>query len=134
MTAHVATVNPVTPLADVAELLIRRGVKAVPVVEEDKVVGVITGGDLLRRGEMGLRLSLQRALPARELAAQLRQLSAQGKIASDVMTQPVVTIPETTTVAEAARVMATKHLKRLPVVNAGGALVGIVSAPTCWGP
>jgi len=127
MSTEVITVSPKTPLAEVVELLIRRQLKAVPVVDTGHVVGIITGGDLLRRAEMGLRLSLQRALPPDVLADQLRQLSAQGKTAADVMTAPVVTVRDESRVSEAVRLMVEKRLKRLPVVDATGGLVGIIS-------
>jgi CBS domain-containing protein len=53
-------VTPATSLAEVVELLLRRNVKAIPVVDERRrVVGIITGGDLLRRGGLDLRLSLE---------------------------------------------------------------------------
>jgi CBS domain-containing protein len=127
MSPDVATVGPATPLEQVVELLIRREVKAAPVVDAGRIVGIITGGDLLRRAGMGLRLSLQRALPAEALAEQLQQLAAQGKTAADVMTAPVITVHDEARVTEAARLMADKHLKRLPVVDAQGQLVGIIS-------
>ena len=90
-------------------------------------VGIITGGDLLQRAGMGLRLSLQRKLRSEALADQLQQLSAQGKTAADIMTTPVITVEAETRVAEAARLMVDRHLKRLPVMDRLGSLVGIVS-------
>ena len=127
MSTEVVTVSPTAPLAQVFELLLQRRVKAVPVVDAGRVVGIITGGDLLRRAGMGLRLSLQRALPAEALAEQSRQLAAQGRTAAEVMTAPVVTVRDQARVSEAARLMAGQHIKRLPVVDAQGALVGVVS-------
>jgi len=125
MNRGVWTVNPETPLEQVVELLIRRGVKATPVVEEGQVVGIITGGDLLERGGMGLRLSLQRALPD-AAAEQIQQLATLRMRAADVMTAPVVTIREDAQVADAIRIMTRQHIKRLPVVDALGLLVGIL--------
>lgn len=127
MSREVATVSPATPLAQLVEFLVRRAVKAVPVVDEGCVVGIVTGGDLLRRGGLGLRLSLQQRLPPEVLAEQLQQLAEQGKTASEVMTAPVITVRDSAQVSEAARLMTDKHLKRLPVIDAQGALVGIVS-------
>jgi nucleotide-binding universal stress UspA family protein len=60
MVRGVSAVTPATSLAEVVELLLRRNVKAIPVVDERRrVVGIITGGDLLRRGGLDLRLSLE---------------------------------------------------------------------------
>lgn len=127
MSRDVATVHPDTPLTDVVDLLIRRRVKAVPVADAGRVVGIITGGDLLQRAGMGLRLSLQRSLPPAELTEQMRELATQHKTAADVMSAPAVTVREDARVAEAVQLMTGKRVKRLPVVSAEGALVGIVS-------
>jgi CBS domain-containing protein len=106
----------------------REGVKAVPVVNGDRyVVGIITGGDLLARGDLDLRLSLQRAMEPAEIAAQLHKLEQSGKNAADVMTHPVVSVGENVSLADAARVMATQHIKRLPVVDEQERLQGILS-------
>ncbi len=127
MSTEVVTVSPTAPLAQVFELLLQRKVKAVPVVDAGRVVGIITGGDLLRRAGMGLRLSLQRQLPPEAMAEQVRRLAAQGKTAADVMTAPVVTVRDHAKISEAARLMVSQQIKRLPVVDAQGALVGILS-------
>jgi CBS domain-containing protein len=127
MITEVVTVNPTTPLAEVVELLIQQGVKAAPVIEAGRVVGIVSGGDLLQRAGMELRLSLQRMLPAEALREQLQQLAGQGLTAADIMTAPAITVRDDAKLAEAARLMADKHLKRLPVVDAQGRLVGLVS-------
>lgn len=93
MSEDVAHVAAGASLAEVVRLLIRRGVKAVPVVDEvGRVIGIITGGDLLRRGDVDLRLSLQQQLTPEELKDQLADLLANGKTAADVMTRHPVTI------------------------------------------
>jgi CBS-domain-containing membrane protein len=126
MTVDVATVAPEAPLAEVVRLLLTRRVKAVPVVAAgDKVLGLITGGDLLTRGGMEARLSLQDSLPAEDRAGELSRLA--GKTAKDIMTTPAVTVRDRTSLREAARIMTKKALKRLPVVSEEGKLIGIVS-------
>lgn len=127
MSREVTTVRPDAPLAEVVELLVRRRLKAVPVLEEGRVVGIITGGDLLQRAGMGLRLSVQRSLPPAELAAQLRELAAQQKTAADIMSRPVITVRADARVSDAVALMTRERVKRLPVVDERGALVGIVS-------
>lgn len=110
------------------ELLIQRNAKAVPVVDEtNQVIGIITGGDLLKRGGVDLRLSLQRRLTQEELRDQLAVLWANDKTAADVMTHDPVTIREDTPVDEVGRLMVQHSIKRLPVIDATGHLVGIVS-------
>ena len=120
MSRDVVTVRPDTPLTEVVELLIRRRVKAMPVLDAGRVAGIITGGDLLQRAGMGLRLSLQRSLPPAELAEQLQALAAQQKTAADIMSAPAVTVREGARVAEATQLMKRHGVKRLPVVNAAG--------------
>ncbi len=127
MSRNVATVDPHTPLSDVFTLLIQRQLKAVPVVDAGKVVGIITGGDLLQRAGMRLRLSLQRSLPSDLLQPQVRELAEEGRTALDVMSSPVVTIREDAKVWEAIRIMTERHFKRLPVVDTQGGLLGIIS-------
>jgi len=127
MSKQVATASPAAPLADVVELLLKRAIKAVPVVEGGRPIGIVTGGDLLRRANLGLRLSVQRKLPPDDLAEQLHQLEEKHLTAQDIMTKPVVTIRSDARVSDAVRLMNEKHLKRLPVVDDRGILVGIIS-------
>lgn len=128
MTGEVATVSPEATTAEVVELLVQRGVKAVPVVDERRrVIGIITGGDLLRRGHLGLRLSIQRDLTPDELADQVRALASSGQRAGDVMTPKPLTIDREASLDEAVSSMVSHGIKRLPVTDREGQLVGIVS-------
>lgn len=103
------------------ELLVRRDIKAVPVVDEERrVVGIITGGDLLSRGRLGLRLSLQRDLTAEEFAEQVRALETAGQTVREVMTPGSLTVGPETALDEAIHLMATRNLKRLPVTDGQG--------------
>lgn len=127
MSVDVATVGPDTPLSAVAELLLRRGVKALPVLDGKRIVGLITGGDLLQRANMPLRLDVQRHLPPELRAEHLRLLDVEGLTAKDVMTSPVQTLNIKTGVRDALKRMVRDNLKRLPVVDDSGELMGIVS-------
>lgn len=128
MTTDVATVTPETPLAEVAQLLVQRDVKAVPVLDgERRVVGIVTGGDLLTRAGMQVRLSLQRELPDQLAAHHLRLLADSGRVARDVMTPHPLTVRTDAPLIDAAQVMAHQDIKRLPVVDQQGCLVGMVS-------
>jgi CBS domain-containing protein len=91
------------------------------------VVGTITGGDLLRRGDLDLRLSIQQELGAETLRDRLAALTKSRKSARDVMTHPVRTVEGDVDLATAVRLMAERRVKRLPVVDRRGQLVGIVS-------
>lgn len=128
MARPVVSVSPQTPLAEVVELLLRADVKALPVVDpEGAVIGIITGGDLLRRGVLRLRLGLKRELDPALLQARVRDLARGRQVARDVMTHPVHTVGPELDLAATMRVMATRGVKRLPVVEHGRRLVGIVS-------
>jgi CBS domain-containing protein/nucleotide-binding universal stress UspA family protein len=128
MVRGVSSVTPETPLADVIERLLRRNVKALPVVDDRRhVVGVITGGDLLRRGELALRLSVKQDLDDKTLRARLADLARSRTRARDVMTHPVHTLQADVDLGAVIRLMAERRLKRLPVVDREGVLVGIVS-------
>ncbi len=126
MSPSVVTVESGTPLADVLRLLLDKGIKSVPVVAGRAVLGMVTGGDLLRAG-LGLRLSLQGELPGELRGEEIGKLEVAGKTAGDVMNAPVVTVNIHASVPEAATLMAGKKLKRLPVVDDAGALCGIIS-------
>lgn len=126
MVAKVTAVPPDQDLAEVVQLLLARQVKAVPVVTaDDTVLGIITGGDLLTRGGMEARLSLQPQLPKEARAHDLAKVA--GRTAKDIMSAPAVTIRDRATLRDAARLMIKKRLKRLPVVSEAGKLIGIVS-------
>lgn len=127
MSSDVVTVTPSTPLSEVVDLLLRRQVKAAPVRDGKKIVGIVTGGDLLKRGNMPLRLDIQSQLPDGLRNEHIRCLDYQGLTAKDVMSSPVATLNIKTRVADALALMAERELKRLPVLDDSGNLMGIVS-------
>ncbi len=128
MTRQVVSVRPDTPVAEIVALLIDRALRSAPVVDaENRVIGIITDGDLLTRGATELPLALQRELSLAERAATIETLAAHPHTAADLMTPDPVTLPETTPLAKAAAVMADRGLKRIPVVDAQQRLVGMVS-------
>jgi CBS domain-containing protein len=130
MSREVASVAPGTPVRAVVELMLGKLYRAVPVVEGGVPVGMVTNSDLVRRGGLAVRLELLPSLDGPELHAELERLprGADGKrTAGDVMSAPPVTVPAGAPLARAADVMAHRRLKRLPVVDEQGALVGMVS-------
>lgn len=126
MTRDVVTVEETTPYKTVADLLAVRQISAVPVIDADgRVAGVASEADLLHKVEFeggtvtGSFFERRRQRQGRAKAA--------GRSASDVMTSPAVTITADAPAAVAARLMDRRKVKRLPVVDSGGRLVGIVS-------
>ncbi|HEY7265639.1 MAG TPA: CBS domain-containing protein [Trebonia sp.] len=124
MTASVVTVDRITPYKEIARLLAEHRVSGLPVLKMGRqVVGVVTEADLLaaqadtaRRLRSGTRRAWWR-----------REQQHPALTAGDLMTSPAITIGPDATVPAAARLMSTHHVRRLPVVNPDGRLVGIVS-------
>ncbi len=136
MTREVASVNGSTPFRDIAEVLVAHEVSAVPVVDgEGHVIGVVSEADLLRKEEFREQYYREGYRPP--LLARLRDLAARpgagaeekalGETAAELMTAPAITIRPYTSVVSAARVMAERGIKRLPVVDDEGRLEGVVS-------
>ncbi|MET8978023.1 CBS domain-containing protein [Streptomyces sp. NPDC004539] len=123
MTHDVVTARYGTPFKEVVRLLDEHRVGGLPVVDQDgTVIGVISAADLVphRAGRSGVR---HRFSPrARRAAARNRARTAGG-----IITAPAVTVRAGTTATEAARLMAGRHVERLPVVDEENRLVGIVT-------
>lgn len=125
MTRDVVTVTPETGYHQIADLLLRHSVSAVPVVDtEGRVLGVVSEADLLAKLEYADRepyhpLAVRRLGTVRGKAA--------GENAAGLMTAPVVTISADASVTGAARLIDAAGVKRLPVVDEQRRLLGIVS-------
>ncbi len=128
MRTEVVTVAPDMPVAEVVTLLLQKGYRSLPVVEENgRPLGIITDGDLLRRAGLSARLDLQAELPAADWQQQLAELRAQNVTAASFMTSPVIIILATAPLRQAVQAMAKHDLKRLPVVDGNGRLIGWIS-------
>jgi CBS domain-containing protein len=123
MTRNVVTVAPSATYKEVAGRLHERGVSAVPVVDaEHRVVGIVSEADLLLKEERPAPRPGGHLLDPHGDAAR-----ATARNAAALMTSPAVMVGSRATLTEAARLMHHRHVRRLPVVDAAGALVGIVS-------
>jgi CBS domain-containing protein len=119
MTTKVVSVRTSSTYQQLVSLLITQRISAVPVLDHrDRVVGVVSEADLLGR----LTLRRRRRTWRHGAAAPKRALTAGG-----LMTSPPVTALATTPIIVAAQRMRGAHVKRLPVVDDLGRLVGIVS-------
>ncbi|MFE7529965.1 CBS domain-containing protein [Kitasatospora sp. NPDC057542] len=125
MTHAVVHVRPDTGFKEIARLLAEHDITSVPVLDqEDRPIGLVSEADLLlneaaQEDPAGLLLAPD--LPPRD-RARSRAATAEG-----LMTSPAVCARPEWTVVEAARLMQRDRLKRLPVVDEAGRLVGIVS-------
>jgi CBS domain-containing protein len=127
MSKEVVLVAPDASLRAVVELMLGKAYRAIPVVESGVPVGIITNADLIRRGGLAMRMQLLRELDTPELHAELERIARGAKNASGVMTSKLITIPAAAPLTQAAEIMSFRRLKRLPVVDEHGALVGMLS-------
>jgi CBS domain-containing protein len=117
MTRDVLKGRPAMPLKELARVLAEHGVSALPVLDpDDRLIGVVSESDLLAAGTR----------PRRLLRWWSRDRGRRGTVGAVMSRSPVVIGPDAT-LAEAARRMADRGVKRLPVVDEHGALVGVVS-------
>lgn len=127
MTADVVTVHPETPYKQVVELLTKHRVSGLPVVDRmGVVVGVVSEADLLHKEEFAAADDESRPL----LETRRRRIArdkARGDTAGELMSTPAITVSPYVRVAEAARIISKRGVKRLPVVDDRGRLVGIVT-------
>ncbi len=125
MSTDVVTVRPDTPFKEVVRVLEQRDVGAAPVVDDaGRVLGVVSQADLL------VKQTNQAPAWSRSPLAWLRRRRdarrAGATTAGALMTRPAITIGATASVVRAARMLGRHHIKRLPVVDTDGRLVGIV--------
>ena len=123
MTTRVVWVKKDATFREMAVALREHRVSAFPVVDDDrKVIGVVSEADMLTKealdGEPGVLAGI---LHHRD------QIKARGVTAGDLMTATVVTVRPQDTAEHAAKLMYDRRVKRLPVTDADGHLVGIVS-------
>ena len=107
MSKDVKVVRPDTTIKEAVATMNKFNIGSIIVMQSDKPVGIITERDVLRRI---IELSL----------------APETQTARHVMTSPIIAINETASIEEAAKLMAKKKIKRLPVIN-DGKLVGILT-------
>lgn len=124
MTTHVVAVKKTASFKEMIVRMRKSRVSAFPVVDDaGRVIGVVSQADMLNK-EADL------APGPGPLSGILRfrdHEKALGVTAAELMTSPPVTVGPDTPLADAARLMRDRRVKRLPVVNAGEHLIGIIS-------
>ena len=122
MTTQVVAVRRDATFKEMAATLRRYRVSGLPVIDDaGRVIGIVSEGDLLAKEALahpGLVAELVHHKDVRK---------AEGLTAGDLMSRKAVTISPGDSVEQAARLMHFLRIKRLPVVNSGGQLVGIIS-------
>jgi predicted transcriptional regulator len=123
MTTHVVAVRASASFKEIAVQLRRQRVSAFPVLDDDgAVIGIVSEADMLPKEAMGDEQSA-----AVSILRQRAQEKAHGITAADLMTHPAVTVAPEDSVEHAAWLMYARGVKRVPVTDAAGHLVGIVT-------
>ena len=125
MTTEPITTTPDAPLKEAARMMVEHGISGLPVLKDGKLVGMVTEGDFLRQEanrDQPYRLSLLEALFGDGTGS-----PPAVETVGEVMTESVITITADATVSEAARVMSHRRIKRIPVVDDAGTLIGVIS-------
>jgi CBS domain-containing protein len=128
MTPDVICAAPDTLLPELVRLMLDHQISALPVVDDGRIVGIVSEGDLLHRAEAATEPRPSRWL---ELVTSSDRLATDytkthGRRAGEIMTRDVVTVADTMPIAEVAHLLESRRIKRVPVMR-DGRLVGIVS-------
>jgi CBS domain-containing protein len=126
MTHGAVSATADTPYRDLVDMLEMRSVNAVPIVDSfERVIGLVSASDLLHKIEFAGGVDPPRIFEGRQHRRDRRK--AAGSVAEELMSSPAVTVSKRTSVAEAARVMEEAGVRRLPVVDDLGRLIGMVT-------
>ena len=128
MTREVITLSPGMSVAQAWTHMLEHVIKAMPVIDEQRrVVGLLTDEDLIHRAGLQQHLSVAARLDQTLLAEQLEILRTSPLKVADVMSKPAITAHVREALGPAAARMAKHEIKRLPVVDDAGQLVGVIS-------
>jgi CBS domain-containing protein len=124
MTSRVVAVRSDAPFKEMVAKMRESRISAFPVVDGyGRVIGVVSEADFLNKEAE--QADIQGVLAS--LLYFRSHAKATGVTAGELMTSPAVTVGPDTPVVDAARLMRDRRFKRLPVVNATGHLIGIIS-------
>ena len=131
MTRNVVTAEPKTKVRDIAALMDKHRISAVPIIDADKrVVGIVSEGDLMRRvseqDQDAQPRSWWLSLFKSDRLDSSDYVKVHGQFADEIMTRSVIDVEETTGLSEIAAILERHRIKRVPVTR-DGRLVGIVS-------
>jgi CBS domain-containing protein len=125
MATNVVTIDLATPFKEIARILVDRRISGAPVlVNSGRLAGMVTEGDLLRAQDRHVN-TRRRWTGTRRFGTDRERY--QRLTAEQLMTSPAVTIHPDATTSAAADVMNLHHVRRLPVVEADGTLLGMVN-------
>jgi acetoin utilization protein AcuB len=122
MSPDPVTVAPSTTVREARRLLHYYGVRHLPVVSRDRVVGIISDRDV--------RVD-EAELSRLEELARVGAVLGSGRLVEDVMSSPVHRIDADEPIEVAARLMLSRRISALPVTDPDGALLGIITTTDC---
>ncbi len=130
MTRNVVVIRPEASVGEAAKLLAEKDVSALPVVDDSgKVVGVVSEADLMRRAEIGTQKQrpwwLEAVTPGAMLAEDFAK--SYGGTVADLMSREIISATEETSLQEIANLLERHRIKRVPIIDEDGKLVGVVS-------
>ncbi len=127
MTRSVITIAPDATILEAAQTMLQHHVSGLPVVDAaGKLLGIVSEGDFIRRGEIGTPRKRGRWLKVLLGDSAVDYVREHGRRVSDVMTSDPITVTQDATLEEIVDAMETNGVKRLPVMK-DGRLVGLVS-------
>lgn len=117
MTTEVISIEPETSIIDADEIMREHGVRRLPVIKNGRLVGIVTKGDIREASPSDATV-----LSIWEVNYLIAKLKVQR-----VMTKDVMTITPDADIVDAADIMLNKKISGLPVVDASGKLLGIIT-------
>jgi CBS domain-containing membrane protein len=126
MTPKVVAVGKDDDISTAIRLLSENRISGLPVVDDDGlVIGVVSEADIL--GAAGMESGFTFKDIIRKLLGEPLAGHKKGAKVGDIMSEPAITISGGADIGEAAKILSERRIKRLPVVDNDGRLVGIIS-------
>lgn len=126
MTEKVVTVRGDTEIKEAARLLSENRISGMPVVDEnERVIGVVSEADIL--ASTGIKRESKIKDILRHLTGETVISSRRGTRVGEIMSSPAITVGPDEDIRDTGRILEEKRIKRLPVVDREGRLIGIIS-------
>lgn len=129
MSSPIVGIEPSASIAEAATMMLSRRISGLPVIRGDgTLVGIVSEGDFLRRGELGTKRQRSRWLEFLVSPGKVADeyVHANGRRVAEVMSDNVVTTTRDASLEDVVDLMARHHVNRLPVVE-GDKVVGIIT-------
>lgn len=126
MTKEVVCVREEAEIKEAARLLSENRISGMPVIDnEGKVIGVISEADILVSS--GIKRESKISDILRHLSGEIVASDKRGEKVGEIMTSPAITIGPEEDIRDAGRIMEEKGIKRLPVIDREGKIIGVIS-------